>query len=113
MAAVSAGKKLCRVSLCYSCRASQQRINLSALSIAPRVSFQALSLHLVYPGSANSANRISVSRIHSGESMRLPWVEEARGHHTAWARFPWRRFQWKTGRWGMGHRMALKRHCRW
>ena len=72
------GERLCRVRLCYSCHASQQRINLSALSIAPWVSFQSLSLHLVYPGSVNSANRMIsdtigiVSGICSGGEHETP-----------------------------------------
>ena len=36
--------------LCFGCCASQERINVSALPIAPRVSFQPLSSCLAYPG---------------------------------------------------------------
>ena len=44
-AAASAGERLC-----YGCCASQERINMSAVPTAPRVSFQPLSLSLAYPG---------------------------------------------------------------
>ena len=37
-------------SLCYGCHASQERINLSALSSASQVSYQPLSLRLAWPG---------------------------------------------------------------
>ena len=36
--------------LCYGCHASQERINVSAVPMAPQVSFQPLSLCLSYPG---------------------------------------------------------------
>ena len=36
--------------LCHGCRASQERINESAVSRVPQVSFQPLSSHLAYPG---------------------------------------------------------------
>ena len=36
--------------LCYGCCASQERINVSAFPMAPRVFFQPLSLSLAYPG---------------------------------------------------------------
>ena len=36
--------------LCYGFRASQERINVSAIPTAPCVFFQSLSSHLAYPG---------------------------------------------------------------
>ena len=36
--------------LCYGCGASQERINIPAVPMAPQVSFQALSSYLAYPG---------------------------------------------------------------
>ena len=36
--------------LCYGCHASQERINVSAVAIAPWVSFQSLSSCFAYPG---------------------------------------------------------------
>ena len=36
--------------LCSGCHASQERINVSAVPMAPQGSFQPLSLHLAYPG---------------------------------------------------------------
>ena len=36
--------------LCYGCCASQERINVSALPMAPRIFFQPLSSSLTYPG---------------------------------------------------------------
>ena len=35
--------------LCYGCRVSQERINVSAVPMAPQVSFQPLSWRLAYP----------------------------------------------------------------
>ena len=42
------GERLCSVRLCYGC--CQKRINMSAVSTVPGVSFQPLSLHFAYPG---------------------------------------------------------------
>ena len=39
-----------RERLCYGCHASQERINVSAVSTAPHISFQLPSLHLTYRG---------------------------------------------------------------
>ena len=36
--------------LCYGCQASQERIKLSSVPMAPQVFFQPLSLCLAYPG---------------------------------------------------------------
>ena len=36
--------------MCYGCRASQERINMSAVPTVPRVSFQPFSSSLSYPG---------------------------------------------------------------
>ena len=36
--------------MCYGCCASQERINMSAVPTAPRVSFQPFSSSLSYPG---------------------------------------------------------------
>ena len=48
------GERLCCVRLCYgccySCCISQEKINMSAVTMAPRVSLQSLSLHLACPG---------------------------------------------------------------
>ena len=46
---------------CYGCHASQERMNVSAVSTAPCIFFQLLSLRLAYPGFVNSAD--SVNRI--------------------------------------------------
>ena len=36
--------------LCSGCHASQERIHVSAVPVAPQDSFQPLSLHLAHPG---------------------------------------------------------------
>lgn len=43
--------------VCYGCRGSQERINLSAIPSAPRVFFQPLISHLAYPGFSNQCRQ--------------------------------------------------------
>lgn len=45
--------------LCYGCHASQERINTSAVPMAPRVFFQSLSAYLTYLSSVNSTNSVN------------------------------------------------------
>ena len=45
--------------LCYGCRASQERINMSAFPTASQVFFQPLSSHLSYPGFRNSEDGVN------------------------------------------------------
>ena len=60
MAAVPAGSEavLCKVML-WLLRQPGERINTSAVPMAPQASFQALSSHLAYPASTNSADSVN------------------------------------------------------
>ena len=61
--------------LCYNCHVSQDRINVSAVPTAPRVSFQPLRSCLAYPGSTNSVNSKTIdltNRISNIKTKILP-----------------------------------------
>ena len=45
-----------------SCCANQERINVSAVPMAPQVSFQPLSSSLAYPGFKKGANSVNNKR---------------------------------------------------
>ena len=48
---------LCVVMLCYGCRTSEERINSSAVPMAPRIFFQPLSSSFVYRGFSKRVHR--------------------------------------------------------
>ena len=83
MAAVPAGSEavLCKVML-WLLRQPGERINVSAVPMAPQASFQALSSHLAYPASTNSADSVNsgttgtvirISHTHAKSSKCSPY----------------------------------------
>ena len=65
------GERLCCVRLCYGCCTSQERINMSAVPTAPRVSFQPLSLSLAYPGFGKQCEQQNNWRHEQDEELYL------------------------------------------
>ena len=60
--------------LCYGRHASQERRNVSALPMAPGVSFQLPSLHLAYPGFSEQCEKYgAMSRISNIVGNKASW----------------------------------------
>ena len=59
--------------LCYGYHSNQERINMSAVPVAPQIFFQPLSSHLAYPGSANSTDSVNSKMIGS-----VSWISNTR-----------------------------------
>ena len=63
--------------LCSGCHASQERINVSAVPMAPQGSFQPLSLHLAYPGFSKQRGQCEQQ-----DNWRHKQDEQQYTHHT-------------------------------
>ena len=63
---------------CYGCRASQERINISAVPMAPQVSFQTLNSCFTYLGfnSVDSVNRETTGITNRMRAIQYPKTTE-------------------------------------
>ena len=59
--------------LCYGYPSSQERINMSAVPMAPHIFFQPLNSHLAYPGSVNREYSVNSKMIGS-----VSWISNTR-----------------------------------
>ena len=59
--------------LCYGYHSSQERINMSAVPMAPHIFFQPLNSHLAYPGSVNREYSVNSKMIGS-----VSWISNTR-----------------------------------
>ena len=114
---------------CYGCCISQERINVSAVPMAPQVLFQPLSLCLAYSGFSEQYEQQG-NWHHKLVDQGYLWhswqdtqqIEEPDtplgvGSHwppySMWLQFSWFGLHWKTGRQWAVHQIVLKRCYRW